>query len=83
MFHVNLNTKPKRGKRNQVRKNNGKKVIPITTHTLKQFQNITLHKSLNIDLYGVSSKSKVFPTWVSGNFENKTSRFLCKIGFLG
>jgi hypothetical protein len=70
-------------KQDQVRKNNGEEVIPITTYTLKQFQNITLHKSLNIDLYGVSSIKKLFPTWVLGNFENKTSRFLWKIGFLG
>jgi hypothetical protein len=51
MFHINLNTKPKQVKRDQVRKNNGEEVIPITTHTFKRFQNIALHKSLNIDLY--------------------------------
>jgi len=70
-------------KRDQVRKNGGKDVIPITTCTLKQFQNTTLHKSLNVDLYGVSSISKVFPAWVLEKFENKTSRFLWKIGFVG
>jgi hypothetical protein len=44
-------------------------------------KNIALHESLNIELYGVSSTSKMFPTWVSGNFEKKTSMFLWKISF--
>jgi len=70
-------------KQDQVRKNSGKDVIPITTYTLKQFQNTTLHKSLNVDLYGVSSISKVFPAWVLEKIENKTSMFLWKIGFVG
>jgi len=51
--------------------------------TLKQFQNTTLHKSLNIDLYGVSSINKMFLAWVLKKFENKTSRFLWKINFMG
>jgi hypothetical protein len=59
----------------------GKQVISIATWTLKQLQKYILHKSLNIDLYGVSSTSKVFLAWVSGNLEKKTSRFLWNMGF--
>jgi hypothetical protein len=49
-------------------------VLPRPSNNSK---NIAFHKTLNIDLYGVSSTSKVFPTCV-GKFQKKHQSFYGK-----
>jgi len=53
----------------------GELVIPKLPGPSNNSKNIALHKSLNIDLYGVSSISKVFPTCV-GKFQKENIKVL-------
>ncbi len=82
MFSVSLNIKFGWMKEDQVKKNNGEQVSPSLHKPSNNSKNIALQKSLNINLYGVSSTSKAFPTWVLGNIKKKTSRFCWNTCFL-
>jgi hypothetical protein len=81
MPNVSMNIKSKRMKGNQG-KTMENKSSPSLHKPSNNSKNITLHKSLDIDLYGVSSTNKIFPTWGSRNFKKKTSRLLWNMGFL-
>ncbi len=61
MFHVSLNIKPKQMKQYQVRKNDGKHVIPIVTHTLKRFQKYSTTRIIKYRfIWGIINK-KIIP----------------------
>jgi hypothetical protein len=82
MFHVSLYIKPRQVKWDQVRKNGGKQIIPITTCTFKQFQKYTTTRIIKYRfIWGIINKQSV-PNMGVGKFWKENIKVLVENWFL-
>jgi len=82
MFHVSLCIKPRRVKWDQVRKNGGEQIIPITTCTFKQFQKYTTTWIIKYRfIWGIINKHSV-PNMGVGKFWKENIKVLVENWFL-